>query len=369
MVGQHLSERSLKHGDLVLLSRVLGKSPRTLRSWRSREGRSGSPGQPAHSTSERARVLAECRRVWRELPAGHDGWRSVCAVLERERVAVPVRLVQRSVRMLKAQRCREEEQRVEENRVHVEVLAKNALWALDQTQLSAVGQEKTTGLVVRECVASHALGLSVGPPAAGADVVRLLWGAAQERGAWPFVLQMDNGSENNNRDVRELLDRQRVIALWNVPHTPQHNLRAERQIGALKRAGGFPSRWTRGAEATQRPVCTQELGVPAKRASLCARLFAAWALLDARTPRPALGGLTPLELDRIAPQADDHACRARFYAEVCGELQRIAGAPENARARRKLEREAIWCALERHGLVTRTRGGMPVPTVNAEGIS
>jgi hypothetical protein len=103
--------------------------------------------------------------------------------------------------------------------------------------------------------------------------------------------------------------------------------------------------------------------------SLCVRLFAAWGRLSAETPRPELGGLTPAELDRIAPQADDLACRARFYTEVCSELERIAHAPQGARARRKQQREKIWNAMQRYNLVTRTRGGTPVPTVNSERIS
>jgi hypothetical protein len=69
---------------------------------------------------------------------------------------------------------------------------------------------------------------------------------------------MDNGPENNNHEVRGLLERNRVIALWNEPHTPQHNPRAERVIGDLKRAGGFPSRWRPDADATQGPVCARE---------------------------------------------------------------------------------------------------------------
>jgi hypothetical protein len=82
-----------------------------------------------------------------------------------------------------------------------------------------------------------------------------------------------------------------------------------------------------------------------------------------------LDGPTPVELDRIAPRADDHASRDCFYAEVSKSLQRIALAPLDARARRKAEREAIWSALQSNGLVRRTRGGCPIPTVKGGAIS
>jgi len=365
----YLSTHKLKHGDLKRIALLIDRSVRTLWNWRRREGQRGSPGHPPHSAEAHALALWECRRAWTDLPRGHDGEGSVIAALSRNGVEVPVRLVRQSVKALKAERRARVEQRIVENRVHVTVLAKNAVWALDQTQLSRSGRDKTMAVVVRECVVSHTLGASVGLPAVGADTARLMECTAEERGVWPFVLQIDNGSENNNHELRALLERNRVIALWNVPHTPQHNPRAEHQIGELKRAGSFPSRWRPAAQATERPDCRSEVGVGETQASLCARLFAAWAQLDGCTPRLALGGLTPVELDRIAEQAEDRACRARFYTHVCSELERIARAPESARALRKLQREVIWNALQEFGLVTRTRGGLPVPTVKSEGIS
>jgi len=363
-----MATHKLKRGDLERIAREVGYSVRTLWNWR-REGEAGSPGHPPHSAEAKAWALEECRRVWALLPRGHDGEDSVLAALAREGVEVPLRLVRESVKALKAERRASAEQRIGENRVHVSVLTKNALWALDQTQLGRDEQGARTGLVVREGVAPLVLGASVGPPAAGADVVRLLECTAHERGAWPFVVQMDNGSENKNHEVREVFAQHQVIALWNEPRTPQHNARAERAIHDLKQAGGFPSRWRPGADATQGPVRSSEPGVLETDRNLCVRLLAAWRTLNEYTPRHDLAGLTPAELDRIAEQAEDRACRARFYTHVCSELESIARAPESARALRKQQREVIWNALQLFGLVTRTRGGLPVPTVEAEGIS
>lgn len=85
--------------------------------------------------------------------------------------------------------------------------------------------------------------------------------------------------------------------------------------------------------------------------------------------RPALEGLTTVELDKFAPRAEDHAHRAPAYADVCSVLERVARSPESAHALRNLQREATWSAFQRHNLVTQTRGGMPVPTVKVRGIS
>lgn len=367
-VGRFLARHKLPHGEQRALAQLLGKNARTLRAWKARSGEELFPGRPPHPDNARAQAREHTERVWRTLESGYDGWRGVQAELEREEVFVPVRLIQESLRVLKYEQHQRERLRIEEQRVHVEVLARDALWALDQTQVSRDTQGVLESLVVRECLVPHTLGLSIGPSACGTDVVELLGRTAAERGSWPFVLQMDNGPENKNAEVKACLQEARVIALWNEPYTPEHNARAERTIGSLKRASGLDRPAERSADPTRGHVCTREPDVLSTRARLCARLFSAWERLE-HAPRAALEGLSPAELDRIAPRAEDHASRARFYTEACEELRKIALAPNEPRARRKQEREAIWCALEKHGLVTRTRGGRPIPTLKAEGVS
>jgi transposase InsO family protein len=289
--------------------------------------------------------------------------------LRSKGIGVATRLVQETVRELKAERSRHERERIEAQRVHVDVLARDALWCADQTHLGRDRRGRIESLVVSDCLGPRTLAASLGPPACGEDMVHLLEHAALERGGWPFVVQFDNGSENANQLVEERLAREQVIILWNQPRTPQHNPRAEHVNGDLKRTMGLCGARTRGADPLRGPVWSLEPGVARTRVAVGVLLREAWVQLDARTPRPALGGLTPLELDSLAPRADDLACRARFYEDVCRELQRIALLPVRARARRKLEREEIWSALVRAGLVKRTRGGLPVPTGKAEGVS
>ena len=349
-VGVYLSTHRLQHGELKRLAEHVGTTTRTLRNWRGREGQSGSPGRPPHSAEARAQAREQTERVWKPLPCGHNGSRSACAALGRDGVDIAVRLVRDSVRDLKREAKQRERRRIEANRMHVDVLVRDAIWALDQTQLLPRKVDDLRALVVRECFVPHTLGLSIGGPACGRDVVRLLEQVARDRGVWPLVLQLDNGPENRNGVVRACLRRRRVIVLWNEPRTPQHNPRVERSIGSLKRASGLG-------------------GLAATREAASDRLIATWRALDAQTPRVGLMGLTPAELDRIGPRADDRVRRARFHEDARRELQRVAVAQLDARARRKAQREAIWRTLERHGLVTRTRGGCPIPTLKGEEIS
>jgi len=82
---------------------------------------------------------------------------------------------------------------------------------------------------------------------------------------YPLVVMADNGSINRNEHVQRLLEREQVIVLWNLPHTPQHNARTERGIGDLKRASGLARATARVADPSQVPVCTREPGVARTR--------------------------------------------------------------------------------------------------------
>jgi hypothetical protein len=92
------------------------------------------------------------------------------------------------------------------------------------------------------------------------------------------------------------------------------------------------------------------------------------AVLNART-RPSRGGLTSAQLDRIRPRAQDLVHRARFYETACAAIEAALHGIEDARARRRAEREAILCTLEQFGLVTRTRGRGPATCSKAERLS
>lgn len=369
-MGQYLSTHRLRHGEQKALAERLGRSPRTLREWKRRAGVTGLPGRPPHSQEDVERAMVETARVLDTLVSGHNGEGTVDETLKRAGIVVPLRLVRRSLHDLKATQSAMARERLEHERMHVEVLMTNAVWTLDQTQLCRDEAGTVQGVALRDCLSNRVILASVGCAAKGADVVRLLELAAQDRGSWPLVLQMDNGPENNNVEVRECLMKNQVVPQWNLPHTPQHNPRSERGHSDWKMALGVASRDRRADRARARGgAISRPRARAVPRRSLIERLVHVWSTLDNATPRAGLLGMTTAELDRIAPRAEDHVRRARFYKDVCEELQRIALAPECARARRMHAREAIWAALERHGLVTRTRGGRPIPTVKGEGVS
>jgi hypothetical protein len=73
---------------------------------------------------------------------------------------------------------------------------------------------------------------------------------------------------------------------------------------------------------------------------------------DAHTLRPGLGELTPGELDRLAPHAEDRLSRARFYDDARAALTRATAERPHGPARRVAERDAIYSTLEQHGLLS-----------------
>jgi len=366
-VASYLESHPLQHGELAVLARELEVSARTILNWR-RGGGNGRPGRrrPAHVLDRgQAREWIEPR--WKMLARGHDGVRTTRAKLEGDQLYVPVRLVREIVSELKLERARREEQRILDERVSVRVLCRDGLWALDQMHLGRDEHAPIHALVANDCCTQRIVGCSLGPPAKGRDVVALLDHAVAERGGkYPFVLQVDNGSENANALVRAWASEHEVILLFNLPHTPQHNPRAERTNGSLKLASGLDGVAMAGAKPLEGPVRCKKVGVLATRTAIAVRLANARHALNACTSRASLGNLTPCELDRIAPRAEDQACRARFYRDVYEELERIARLALGKRARRKQSREAIWCALQQYGLVNRTRGGLPVPAFKSE---
>lgn len=358
-VGTFLATHRLPRGEHGRLAKLIGRTTRTLRNLRERARATlvvRARHRPLACVPTRKMLFEVVRAWWKPVP-GHDGARTLIAKLLKKGIVLATRLLQRLVKRLKADQAAFDLRRQEWDRVHTLVLARDALWPCDESFLGRDDERnETRSLTIHDPGVSRTLWSSVGPPATSEDLVRALERTAQERGAWPLVFVADNGKANRSKAVKRLLEEHQVIALFNVPHTPQHNAFAERSILDLKLASGLDGPAVRIADPSQVPVCTSDAGCSATRDELHARLLAAREALD-HTPRERLGGFTPAEIDSLVPRAEDLCRRARFYEDACAALARVAQQQLKPRARRRAEREAIWCTLEAHGLVVRTRGG------------
>lgn len=368
-VGQALSARGRPpRGELRLWAAILEVSPRTLRLWRARAGAPPVMGRPRRDRSVWSAAVVPVARAWRAL--GRSAGRPmVQARLRAQGYRIPDAVVRTLLSELKERWERTLERKLAAERVHVCVEARNAVWSGDGTQLGRDQGQKVVALGLKDVATTRSLAHSIGGPPCALEVLALFEEAERERGTLPHVVVLDNGPENRNHLVMEWLAARHVTVLWNLPHTPEHNAWAEAFNGELKvelRARGELAE--RGADPSQGPGSLAEAGARATRAHFERCVPRVLAVLNART-RPSRGGLTADQLDRIRPRAEDLVHRARFHATACAAIEAAVHGIEDARARRRAEREAILCTLEQFGLVTRTRGRRPATCSKAERLS
>ena len=316
---------------------------RTLHDWEHKQpGRLGRPPTPAPVRRAAYRSVV---RDW-ERQGRSAGWRPVAAALGAR---VSTYLVQSSLREGKKRWRRRKEEHAQRHRTSVVVHARDAVWSIDAAQLGYGPDGPVEGQAVRDPASRATPAVRAGAAPTADDVIAVLDEARAVRGTLPLVVTMDNGPPYRSRKVRTYLARHRVVPLFNLPHTPQHNPFVERAIGELR----------------------QDSGLGARSLVPDARTAARWwresaARLDQERLRATLGYRTAAQADAELPRAPDAVDRARFYAEACCALRRAVLGCKGARARRRAERNSIYATLENFDLITRTRGGAPLAPIETE---
>ena len=329
--------------DLATAARIAGVTERAVRHWIRNAGDPSCrrTGRPPYPETVRRQVFRIVLRVWRALPE-RSGFRAVLAAAGG---MLPTRLVQESLREIKriyaARRARGRARR----RRSVRVLQANVLWHMDATHLGRTDDgAEVQAQAVRDAAAPTVLAVTVGGVVTAEDALRALFAAIAAADAVPLVVATDNGSPYTSEPFTTVLRALRIVHLRNLPHTPQHNARAERVFRDWK-----------DDEQLGRGVVLPDVDTAALRV---ARACAAQECLAALTTQPAL--LTLMYTDEQ---------RARFQDAVRRRTERTVLCDRTARERRLAEREAIHAKLEEHGLIERTRGGAPFKAQNAEGLS
>ena len=91
--------------------------------------------------------------------------------------------------------------------------------------------------------------------------------------------------------------------------------------------------------------------------------------IDGVRRRPTRGMRTAREAYADMPAADDLVERAAFYAETHCAIEAAVKGLKSERERRLAERRAILDALERHVVLTQTRGRRTPLVAKEEGVS
>ena len=293
-------------------------------------------GRTPHAASKReavrAVVAAELKRQ------GYSAGRgSVAAALSPR---PPLRLIQESLRTLKAEHRAARRKEREERRVSVIVHMRDAIWAEDATHLTRDEHGgPVQAEVIRDAATTKTVGLEVGPPTTTESALDLLERSAAERGAFPLVKSTDNGAPYTSTEYEKRLEELQIVHLKNVPHTPEHNPVAEHANGELK----------------------AEVDLGENHVAILERdLIEARERLDTCRLRASRGFLTAVQCDSIMPRASDHVDRKEFYRRTRSAIEAAVRDLEGARAQCLATREAIFATLEDFGVITRTRGGVPI---------
>ena len=308
--------------------------------------RAGKPpcsrGRPPKDDAERAQVRTLVAEEHARQGAS-AGWRVIYRELEKGHKGLSRMLVEQELSALKAHARATAAAAIEAKREHLEVLGRDTMWSHDGSQLGRVETgEACVGEHTRDRASLGSVRLSAGPPATAAEVLAGLRQAARERGGFPLVLQVDNGSNYLAEEVRRALDAAWVVLLISRVHTPTDNPAIEHAHAELKAETGLG-----------KGVALHDHGEAARRAGAAVRR------LDGARPRASRGWYTADELDRMLPRGDSCVDRASFYA--CSRAAMAAGVlgQTDPEAARKAERDAVIQTLCDHGLARRHLGRRP----------
>lgn len=317
------------------LARALDVTDRTVRNWKKKKRPEDfkKTGRPPHSEEAHRRAFFKVGREY--LRQGRCGSQTIIVVMNG---AVATRLIRRYVALFKSCEERHKRRRVLPRRVSVEVLTKNAIWVQDSAQIARDHSgKKVESQIVKDRGSLKTIGVSTGAPATGEDAVELLENLKNVRGL-PLVLGTDNGSPFVCEKMAEFLQREKVIHLKSLPHTPQHNGSAEQTNGEIKRCGKLGK------------------GVRASPIEAHARAITSASLLNNNRIRPSKGLKTAAELDEEMVSGYQKINRALFYDECSSKLEEVRMRGLGSREVRMQEREVIYGMLEKYKLVRRTWG-------------
>jgi len=332
-----------RHGDVSAVAHAVGMSRRTLHAWLRARGRPSARrvGRPGATDPERfaaLRAVACLARIgWRIT------WRSVKEAL---RGTIRTRLIQWAVARWKELRAWHAERHRRRVRVQTTVHAPAVVWGLDGTHVGrTIDGKALESQTLRDHASRLTVDVAVSTSASGDELVQLLEHARQTIGELSLVLVTDNAPNNTSEDVERYLAEHQVIHLLTLPYTPQHNAPTERAHRELKELAGL------GKGVV--------LDGPHDAAR---RLESARHHLDHRHARPVLGGRTAADAYRDRAARATIPDRGLFYRTTQHALD-VASQQPTAHQRRRARREAIYASLERFGLITRTRGGVPFTAV------
>lgn len=318
------------------VAKRLQVTTRTLRNWKREAAIGLSPkiGRPSYSLELRIRSAKLVRENW--LVQGRPGFRPVAQALKGK---VPTRLVQRYVNLLK-KKDRKVKYTLKANAMKMNVLKKDVIWTQDASQIGrSPSYEKVESQVIKDRSTLKVLKVSSERPTNQAGVIEALEKIKKTRGRLPLVWMTDNGPCYVGKDVEKYLEREMVIHLKNLPHTPEHNGSAEACVKELKRISRLEGK-----------------DIISNKEEALEKLVEAQNILNENRRYGSKGYRTSSELEMCTESSYNVVERKRIYEEYLKERMKLNEKTYGARRKRMCERNLIIGLLEKNGLIEITRG-------------
>lgn len=348
-IGRRLVERKAGVQKQRELAELLGVRPRTLRNWmRASRSPPKRVGRPPLYTREMRRqtlrvVIREMRRQGRRV-----GWPAIVESVGKG--VVRTRLLQATLKRVKARMRKRMRRRIRNRRVSVTVNAVDAVWTQDGTHLGRVGGRAVKAQVVMDRASTKKISSAVLHKPKARDVLELFELTKRTTGRLPLVWQVDNDKIYHDGKVAAYLEKEKIVALFSRPYTPTDNGAAEVGMRDLKAISGLGK------------------GVKLRSLTDAAALHGdSMAKLNENRLRASRGHRSANTLYETQPPWYNFIDRDRFYQEACEDQELAVQGKVGAEAQ-EAKRQAVHMVMARHGVVTIFRGGKPCTLENVERI-
>jgi transposase InsO family protein len=275
--------------------------------------------------------------VARELKRqGYPGSSAIAIELKGK---VPLRLIRKYVSEIKERRRLKRLEEIRLSQVRVEVKTINAVWSQDGTHLGRKNRKAVESQIVKDRGSKKIIGVLTGATATGREIVHGLELLKKERGL-PLVWMTDNGVAYCNKEVKEYMEREKVVHVRSLPRTPQHNGAAEVMMREVKS----------DCLLGKKTVLDCDEGAHA-------RLVNSVLKINKNRRRMSLSFKSSDEVDEEMRVSGKKIDRALFYEEYCQEMKALVNV-QGVREKRMREREIVMCLLEKHEMILRKRSGL-----------
>lgn len=318
------------------LAKRLQVTKRTLRLWKAKTKKDCDlrSGRPRYTSADHKRAMI---LVVRELERqGYPGSSAIAIELKGK---VQLRLIRKYVTAIKERRRLRKLEEIKKNQVRVEVQSVNVIWTQDGTHIGRKNKKAVESQIIKDRGSKKIIGAVTGKTANGYEIVQTLDLLKEQRGL-PLVWMTDNGAAYCNKEVREYVEREKIVHVRSLPRTPQHNGAAEVMMREIK------TDCMLGKKTVL--VCEKEAH---------ARLVNSILKINKNRKRMSLSFKSSDEIDEELIVNGKKIDRALFYNEYKDELKKIVNVV-SVREKRMSERELVMCLLEKHEMIKRKRSGL-----------